>query len=363
MVGFLKGLRVLDMSQYLPGPFAARMLADMGAEVVKVEPPGGDPVRNLDAEGKPGESPFYGIVNAGKTVITVDLKSAEGRADFVHLVRLADILMESYRPGAMERLGFGPDRLKDINPGLIHCALSGFGQTGPARLASGHDLNYEAMTGGLSICGTAAAPVIPFPPMADYAGALQAVIAVLGALVGRDHGSPGCYLDVSLMESLLAWQELGMALPARRAGGLINGGAAGYQVYRTADGGFVSLSPLEPKFWANFCTAVGRPDWIERRFEPMPQTALIGEVQALFASRPRAYWEALLDPAECCFQAILEYDELEDHPHHRARGLLQRRGRFKEVLFPVLVDEQPPRPRTAVRDASLAEVLAAWKKE
>jgi crotonobetainyl-CoA:carnitine CoA-transferase CaiB-like acyl-CoA transferase len=360
VAGFLAGVRVLDLSQYLPGPFAARMLADMGADVVKVEPPGGDPVRTLDAEGKPGDSPFYRVINAGKTVITLDLKTSAGAATLTELVGRADVLLECFRPGVLDRLGFGPRRLQEINPGLVHCALSGFGQTGPSALAAGHDLNYQAMTGALGASGTRDGPTVPFPPTADYAGSMQAVIAILGALVGRDHGQPGCFLDVSLMESFLAWQELGMSMPAPRAGGLINGGSAGYGLYRTADDEFVSLSPLEPKFWERFCKTVGRPEWIERRFEPMPQSALIADVAALFASRPRAHWDAVLGPADCCYQAVLDYDEIGEHPHVRARNLVHRRDRHVEVLFPVFVDGRAPDLRKVVRDGTAEQVLAAW---
>ncbi len=362
MVDFLKGVRVLDMSQYLPGPFAARMLADMGADVVKVEPPGGDPVRSLDLEGKPGRSVIYPLLNAGKTIITVDLKAPEGRDRLTELVRCADVLLESFRPGVLDRLGFGPARLQEINPSLIHCALSGFGQTGPLRLTAGHDINYEAVTGGLSVAGTEETPTIPFPPVADYAGALQAVIAILGAMVGRDHGQAGCLLDVSAMESLLAWQEIGMTAPPPRAGGLINGGCAGYQIYRTADGKFVSLSPLEIKFWENFCNAVGRPDWIARRFEPMPQKALAADVAALFASQPRDHWYALLKDVDCCFQPVWEYKEIVQHPHIQARGMVRAYQDHTEVLFPVIVDGAAPKERQPFRDADAARVLAAWRR-
>ncbi len=279
----LEGVRVLDLSQYLPGPFATRMLADLGAEVVKVEPPAGDPLRHIDPHGKPGSSPFYDLINAGKTVVVLDLKAPAENAAFADLVSRADVLLESYRPGVLHRLGFGEERLKALNPRLIHCALSGFGQTGPDRLTSGHDLGYEAMTGNLSACGTAERPVIPYPPMADHAGAMQAVTLILAALLARGRSGKGCFLDVSLMESLLLWQAPALTVAQPLGAGVINGGVAFYQIYRTADGRFISLSPIEPKFWTNFCNAVGRPAWIARQHEPVPQTALIADVAALIA--------------------------------------------------------------------------------
>ena len=357
---FLKGTRVLDLSQYLPGPFAARLLADMGADVVKVESPAGDPAKVLDLAKNEGSSPFYEMLNAGKTIITCDLKTDVGKAAFEALAARADVLLESFRPGVLDRLGFGAERLNRINPRLVHCALSGYGQTGPYRLVSGHDINYVAMTGGLDACGPAEAPAIPFPPMADYAGAMQTVIAILGALISHYRTGSGAFLDVSLSESLLSWQGPGLTMPPERAGGLLNGGAAFYQIYRTGDGRFVTLSPLEPKFWANFCTAVGHPEWIERRSEAMPQTALIADVAALFAGQSLAHWDALLPAADCCYQAVLTYPEVVAHPHVQARGLVSSGGGITDVLFPAYVDGRPPEPRTPLRESDADTVLGEW---
>lgn len=356
----LEGIRVLDLSQYLPGPFAARMLADHGAEVVKVEPPAGDPLRHIDPHGKPGSSPFYDLINAGKTVVVLDLKAPAENAAFADLVSRADVLLESYRPGVLDRLGFGEERLKALNPRLIHCALSGFGQTGPERLTSGHDLGYEAMTGNLSACGTAERPVIPYPPMADHAGAMQAVTSILAALLARARTGKGCFLDVSLMESLLLWQAPALTVAQPLGAGVINGGVAFYQIYRTADGRFISLSPIEPKFWANFCNAVDRPAWIARQHEAVPQTALIADVAALIVARPLEHWETLLPPADCCYQAVLTEAEVLAHPHIAARGLVHQSDGFVEVRLPVYRDGVPPEPRAAVRDAGWREQLAAW---
>ena len=161
---FLAGVRVLDLSQFLPGPFATQLLADMGADVLKVEPPAGDPLRRLDpASGRPGpedgRTPYYDAINAGKTVVHMDLKSDDGKRAFATLIAAA-VLLESYRPGVLERLGFGPDRLREINPALVHCALSGYGQTGPNRLRAGHDINYIASTGAYAASGVGAKPVM-----------------------------------------------------------------------------------------------------------------------------------------------------------------------------------------------------------
>ena len=311
---FLAGIRVIDLSQFLPGPFATQLLADMGAEVLKVEPPKGDPQRRFNPiSGQPwsggGRSPFYDAVNAGKTVVAIDLKSEAGKEAFGILVGAADILLESYRPGVLERLGFGLKRLKDLNPRLVHCALSGYGQTGPNRLLAGHDINYVASTGAYSASGIPERPVLTWPPAADYGSALQAALTITGALVARARTGKGAHLDVSLSESMLAWQSWGLTAAASAEGGkgapgrganLLNGGAACYQVYATLDGRFVTLGALEAHFWANFCDAVERPEWTGRQPEPLPQTALIAEVAEMFAARPLDHWEALLTDVDCC---------------------------------------------------------------
>lgn len=357
---FLEGVRVLDLSQYLPGPFATRMLADMGADVIKVEPPGGEPGRRLERNGQESISPYYHVVNAGKRVISLDLKDEADSARFADLVQRADVLLESFRPGVMERLGFGEQRLKALNPKLIHCALSGYGQAGPLRLASGHDLNYVALTGTLSATGTREQPAIPFPPMADHSGAMVAVASILGALFARTRGGNGVFLDVSLSESLLFLQELAFAFDARRSVGLLTGGAACYQIYRTADDQFVTISPLEPKFWANFCNALGHSEWIGRQYEPLPQTQLIDEVAALIATQPLRHWDPLLTEADCCYQAVIGHDQVPDHPHVRARGLVGQLGDDTAVLFPVFVDGEPPQPRDEVQFLEAEGVLASW---
>lgn len=368
---FLEGVRVLDVSQYVPGPYAALLLADLGAEVVKVEPPGGDPMRRLLLLDADGVSPLYKVMNGGKTVVELDLKTAADKARFEALLAATDVLIESYRPGVLDRLGLGRTRLEAVNPRLVHCALSGWGQTGPYRLKAGHDVNYMALAGGLVASGTRERPVIAWPPVADYASGIQAAATALAALVARGRTGKGAFLDVSLAETVLAWQSAGLtsvlrpALAPRRAANLLNGGAACYNLYRTQDGRFVSLGNLEEKFWANFCAAVGRPDLIARQWEPFPQDSLIAEVAALFASMPLAQWEARLSEIDHCFEPIRELGELDAHPQIAARRLVQRTGGPEprvEILYPAWVDGEPPRPRAPVRLVQADVVLAIWCK-
>ena len=365
MAELLDGFRVVDLSQYLPGPFAGQILADLGAEVAKVEPPGGDPMRGIGPPDPDGVSAYYKLVNAGKRVLRIDLKAEAGRATFADLISRSDVLLESYRPGMLARLGFDRSALTALNPRLVHCALSGYGQTGPKADLGGHDLNYLAWGGGLVTSGSEARPMIAHPPVADHAGALQAVVAILAALLRRTRCGEGAYLDVSLAEAVLAWQggQLTAALrgrPMTRGRDLLNGGAACYRIYETADGRFVTLGALEPKFWAAFCDAARRPDWIARQAEPLPQDSLIAEVAALFEARPLAEWQATLGAVDCCWQPVLEAEELLSDPQAGARGLLRRSGDLVEVLFPALIDGQAPPRRRPLEEVTAEIVLEAW---
>lgn len=362
----LAGLRVLDLSQWLPGPFAAQMLADLGAAVLKVEPPAGDPARALGPGAESGPSLFYRQVNAGKTVLRLDLKQAADRALFLRLVRRADVLLESFRPGTLARLELPPDALRQANPRLVHTALSGWGQTGPYALRAGHDINYLAIGGGLSRSGEPGRPHFAAPPVADYGSALLAALVTLAGLLRRASTGKGSFLDVSLMETVLAWQGSAQTLARRgllerRGEGLLSGGAACYNLYRTAEGAFVSLGAIEAKFWANFCQAMGRPDWIGRQWEAFPQQVLLAEVAAAFAAGDRAHWQRRLEPVDCCFEAVLEPDELAGHPQVAARGLLVESGGLMQALFPALLDGRPPGPRPEVQELGAAAALAAWE--
>ena len=341
---FLSGVRVVDLSQYIPGPYATLLLADQGAEVVKIERPGGEPMRSgFGPEGSDGISPFYKVLNGGKTVVEMNLKDEGDRECFLALLEQADVLIESFRPGVMERLGFSPDSLRSRFPSLVICSLSGYGQTGPYRLRAGHDINYLALTGVLAGTGTVETPTVPAPPVSDYAGGMQATIAILGALLGRTNTGEGAYVDVSLSEAVLGWQAPALtnvdhgAYSMRRGVGNETGGNAVYRVYKTADERFITLGAEEPKFWHNFCEAVGRPDWISRVHEPVPQEALIAEVSALFEAQTLSHWRDLLEDCDCCFEAVWESHELAQHPQMVARQMIsaeQWTDSMTQVLYP-----------------------------
>ncbi|MBE0500220.1 MAG: CoA transferase [Desulfuromonadales bacterium] len=366
----LHGFRVLDLSQYLPGPYATRLLADLGADVVKVEPPGGDPMRSFIFLDDDGLSPLYKQVNAGKTVLRLDLKSEADCSRFAALVTAADVLLESYRPGVMERLGFGPDQLRALNPALVHCAISGFGQSGPASQRAGHDLTYMALSGMLHHTQTTKTPVIPFPPVSDYASGQHAASMILAALLRREKRGGGCFIDTSLFETILSWQSFGQAGIGRSGRaldpnlGLITGGMACYQIYKTQDHKFVVLGALEDKFWSSFCLAVGHPEWSGRQQEPMPQTALIHELRALFATAPRDSWVTLLAATDCCFEPLLEPDEVAAQPQVIYRQLIQpARGEAlpTDLRLPIISDQKIPRPRQPLCELPFEAVAAVWQ--
>ncbi len=364
----LAGLRVLDLTQYIPGPFATQWLSDLGATVIKVEPPAGDPMRTMGPVDTDGSTVFYKLANRNKTVIRLDLKTDDGRNTFAQLLTDADVLVEAYRPGVLDRLGFGPDRLSAINSHLIHCSLSGYGQTGPQAPVAGHDLTYVALTGGLWASGTADRPVMTFPPLADHAGAMAVVMAVLAALVRRGTTGQGARLDVSLAEAALSWMggiltEAARGTTARRESDLINGGAAFYRIYRTRDGKFLAVAALEAKFWEKFCMAVGHEDWITRQAEPMPQNLLIAHMEELFLTRDRDDWMALLGPQDCCIEPVLEPGEVTAHPHWQSRGLIQSHpGGMVEVLLPMLMNGVAPQPRRPHQDVDTSTALAQWAR-
>jgi crotonobetainyl-CoA:carnitine CoA-transferase CaiB-like acyl-CoA transferase len=355
---WLDGVRVLDLSQYLPGPLATLLLADFGADVLKIEPPRGDEMQNLGPRDGAGRAIFYGSVNAGKNVRRMDLKQQESREQFLQLVDSADILLESFRPGAMARLGLDYATLAARNPRLVHCSLSGYGCGGPLEQAAGHDANYLAQAGILYRNGNEA-PVYFDPPVADTTGSLFAVIAILGALRGRDRTGRGCSIDIGLADVAVPLQIFQVAdygargySPARNET-YLNGGAAYYRVYATRDGRHVALGAIEDKFWRRFCETAGHPEWIARAGEPMPQETLIAELAAFFGDLTLAECVARFAAADCCLTPVLTVGEALESEHCRSRGLV-RRGTAGDLqpLFPARVNGEAPATRPPSRETS-----------
>ncbi len=352
---FLTGIGVLDLSQYIPGPMASLILADMGAQVLKIEPPAGDEMRHLGPRDAAGNPVFYSALNAGKTVRRMDLKAAKGRAEFLELVKRHDILIEGFRPGVMQRLGIDYAVLERINPGLIYCAMSGFGAAGPFATKAAHDGNYLATSGVLDRNGRDG-PEFFDPPVSDTSGSLFAAIAILGALQGRHATGQGCEIDLGLADVVMPLQMLQIAdyganghVPKRRTT-YLNGGAAYYQLYATADNGHVMLGAVEPKFWHAFCAGAGRADWIARQSEPLPQSALIAELAGFFGALALDEVVARFARVDCCLSPVLDLAQAVASEQTVVRGLVQRGpgGDDLQTLFPAYVDGQRPRVRLPV---------------
>ncbi|HKQ07467.1 MAG TPA: CaiB/BaiF CoA-transferase family protein [Blastocatellia bacterium] len=328
----LSGIRVLDLSRLLPGPFASMMLGDLGAEVIKVEEPRtGDPTRwSKPAIGK--QSAAFLQVNRNKKSIALDLKQPAARDLFLRLAETADVVLEQFRPGVVDRLGVGYEALKPVNPRLVYCSLSGFGQTGPHRERSGHDMNYLALAGVLGLTtDERGKPVIPGVQVADLAGGMVAAFAILAALMARERTGQGQYVDVSMFDVMLAM----LAIPAAHhfaghrleVGGkyALSGAYPFYNVYETSDGRYMTLGALEPKFWANFCRAVGREQWAARQFDDGERREnLFNELRALFKSRTQSEWIELMRDADCCCEPVLSMSEAFAHAQTTAREMVSQ---------------------------------------
>jgi crotonobetainyl-CoA:carnitine CoA-transferase CaiB-like acyl-CoA transferase len=323
----LDGIRVIDLSRLLPGPFLTMVLADLGADVVKLEDPKlGDYMRQVPPA-KGGISGRFLAVNRGKRSMVLDLKAPAGRDALLRMVAKADVVVETFRPGVMDKLGVGYAQLAAANPGIVVCSISGFGQTGPFVHRAGHDIGYLALAGVLALGGPAGgAPMMPGVQIADLAGgSLWGATAILAALVGRHRTGKGAHLDISMTEGALALvsAELGnLDCGAHPTRGLerLNGGVACYAIYRTKDDRYLAVGALEPKFWIALNEGIGRrPDVSELLDSPEAQARFRAEIAAIFATRTAAEWNAILANHDCCVELVTEVDELPDHPLHRAR--------------------------------------------
>lgn len=326
----LENIRVIDFSTLLPGPLAGLILAEAGAQVIKIERPGaGDEMRSY--EPKIGEdSVNFALLNAGKESIAIDLKAGDAFERLRPLIEQADIVIEQFRPGVMDRLGFGYADLKRINSRLIYCAITGWGQTGPKALVAAHDLNYMAEAGILGLtAGTDGAPVLPPVLAADIAGgAYPAVMNILLALRHRDQTGEGSCLDIAMGENLLSFVYWGIgngfSAGMWPGGGdaLVTGGSPRYQIYATADGRHLAAAPLEEKFWSNFCSIIGLPE--EMRSSEADPKAAIAAVAAIIRRKSAAEWKAKFEGQDVCCSIVARLEEAVADPHFAARKVFER---------------------------------------
>ncbi len=329
----LEDLRVLDLSRLLPGPFCSLLLADCGADVIKVEDTGmGDYARwsppfHEGVEKSAGGALFLAL-NRNKRSIRVNLKSDEGRELLLKLAQDADILLESFRPGVLERLGVGYEALKAVNPGIVYCAISGYGQDGPYAQRAGHDMNYLANAGLLGLTGEAGGPPVQSAAqIADIgAGSLMAAFAILAAIRERDRSGEGQSVDISMTDGALAWMVMPSAValaggkPPRRGEGELAGGLICYRPYQCQDG-WISLGALEPKFWQLWCEGTGHEELIEQQFQ-RPGSEAHKAAEAVFMERTRAQWAEFAEQYDCCVEPLLEVEEALESELFRARGMV-----------------------------------------
>lgn len=340
----LAGIRVLDLTRLLPSGVATQMLADMGADVIKIEDPNGGDYARWMGPAIDDSSVFFRMNNRSKRSLILNLKADEGASVLKRLVKHADVLVESFRPGVMAKFGCDYDALRAENPKLIYCAISGWGATGPYAPFANHDINYVAVAG---VIGGMENPQVLGGQVADLGGAYIAVAGITAALFRRERTGEGAFVDVGLSEaalpfSLYNWTEAEtLGLPA--GGGVLSGGLACYRVYLTKDKRAVALGALEDKFWQNFCVAVHRPDLIEYHQQMDMQGYLRLELEELFAQKTAEEWDVELRYADCCFTVVNTPAEIGRDPHYQARGML---GKFDDgttwMRSPIRISNSEP---------------------
>lgn len=351
----LEGIRVLDLSRYLPGPLATQVLADFGAEVIKVEDRVGELGRYLPPLINGESSRFY-TVNRNKKSITLDLKKDEGKKIFRALAAKADIVVDQFRPGVMDKMGLGYESLKKINEKLIYCIITGYGLTGPMRDTAGHDLNYLNISGVTELTGTKGGmPSLCGAQIADIAGgSLYAVIAMLLAVMARDKTGKGQLCDVAMMDGALSLLSYTIgewfgnnALP-ERGGELLTGGYATYNVYECKDGRHVGLGAVEHKFWADFCKKIGREDLTKLQLIPEKQPEVEADVRKIMLTKTRDEWVNFFSDSDICFTPVLTLDEVAENAQVKAREMVKKvlnfQGSGRDLVLtgvPIKLSETP----------------------
>ncbi|WP_207712582.1 CaiB/BaiF CoA-transferase family protein [Desulfofundulus sp. TPOSR] len=327
MYPLLEGMKVIDLTRLLPGGYATLLLADLGAEVVKVEDLGaGDYIRVMGPQvGK--DSAWFHALNRNKKSVRLNLKDEQGKKIFCRMVEQFDVLIEGFRPGVMERLGLGYSVLAEVNPRLVYCSLSGYGQDGPYSQRPGHDINYISIAGALGLTGYRNGhPVPPAVQVADIGGGLMAVAGILAAYVQSLRTGRGAYVDVAMTDTVVSWltlyitEYLATGCEPRRGLADLNGGQVCYGVYRTSDGYYISVGNLESKFWENFCTVAGRQDLMPLQHATNEEAFRV--VEEFFQSKTRDEIMELFQEVDTCIEPVLDIKEVVAHPQIRFRNMI-----------------------------------------
>lgn len=347
----LSGVRVLDLTRLLPGPMATLHLADMGADVIKVEDTeagdyarGMGPVREAE-QGKghvaPLMSDFFRLVNRNKRAMRLDLKQAQGREVFMRLAAKADILVESFRPGVMEKLGIAYGVLAAVSPRLVYCSITGYGQDGPYSQRAGHDINYIGYAGVADQIGTKDAPVVPNFQIADLlGGALVPAMGILAALIDARSSGRGRHVDVSMTEAVLSHAIFPLLGSLGRGAGMLDGGLPCYNVYRTKDGRWMAIGALESKFWETLCDILGCPELKGRHIVYGEEAKPVKEkLAATFALRTQREWSEVFARVDCCVSPILKMEEAMENEQLRARAMIVSEGGLTQFALPLKFSE------------------------
>jgi crotonobetainyl-CoA:carnitine CoA-transferase CaiB-like acyl-CoA transferase len=355
MPGPLAGMKVLDLSRLLPGPYCSMILGDLGAEVLKIEDPKrGDYMRSLGPL-LHKQSALFVMLNRNKKSMKLNLKTGEGRAIFLALVRQFDVVLEGFRPGVLERLGVGYEVLRIENPGLIYCAITGYGYTGPYRDRAGHDLNYLGLAGVLGTIGKKdEPPVIPGVQIADIGGgALLSALAILSAYIARQRTGKGQFIDVSMLDGSFAWLPVSVGEFVAKGEDpepgdtLLTGAYACYRVYETKDGRHMGLGALEEQFWEAFCKAVNREDLVPFQFSGgEKQVDVIAEVSRIFKEKTREEWIDFLQDTDFCCEPANSVSEAMSDPQLVAREMIVEtdhptEGRLEQIGIPIKFSDTP----------------------
>ncbi len=348
----LEGLKVLDLTRLIPGGYATLILADLGAEVLKIEDKeSGDYSRWMEPVVE-GDGVYFHALNRNKKSIKLNLKTIEGKDIFKKLVENEyDTIVESFRPGVMDRLGIGYNVIKEINPRAIYCSISGYGEEGPKKDKALHDLNCIALSGVLSITGEDA-PAIPGIQIADTTSALFSVVSILTAHIAREKTGQGQFIDVSMIDGVISLLSIHLVkylldgeIPA--GGGMhFNGRFPCYRLYQTKDGKYMTLAALEQKFWENFCLAIGRGDLIDKQYDDGIKTK--HEVENIFKSKTRDEWEEISDKIDSCLEPVLNFKEVTEHPHLKSRSLFfdinRKNVKVPQIRIPFLMSKADNMP-------------------
>ena len=359
MADALEGIKILDLTRLLPGPYCSMLLADLGAEVLKIEEPSQGDTMRLREPFLKKESMQYLILNRNKRSLTLNLKIPKAKEIFYKLVATNDVILESFRPGVVQRLGIGYESVKKINPRIVYCSITGYGQDGPYRDVPGHDINYLGISGILSMTGEKdGPPIVPGLPIADVGGGLFAAFAILAGIMARDRTGRGQYIDMSMLDGLVSFLTLyaanyfGTGKPPLRGEFRQSGIYPFYNIYKTKDGKYLTLGCSEPHLWANLCKALEREDLIEYQFdEGEKREEAFQFLRKTFRTRPRDEWIEILRKADVCVAPVNDLSEVFADPHVLYRNMLKEvehpiEGRIKQLGFPWKFSDTPCQIKT-----------------